>query len=141
MPTATKPKSILTSEEKETIITFDETPADAVIFTYNKTWQQHLEKGLGLKATMNNGHGGREYHIPKKRIPLPRAPKKLSAEQRRKLGVRLKEARRQKSPNSRQNNAVTMKSGGKSFGASNSSNRTKSNPKNQQKSAVQKIEG
>ena len=89
----------LSNEEKETIITFDETPADAVIFTYNKRWQTHLEKRLGLKPTMNNGYGGKEYHIAKKRIPLPRAPKKLSPEQRKKMGEILQKARQQKSPN------------------------------------------
>jgi len=31
--------SVLMNEEKETIISFDETPADAVIFTYNRAWQ------------------------------------------------------------------------------------------------------
>ena len=38
----------LSREEQETIITFDETTADAIIFTYSKTWQQHLEKRLCL---------------------------------------------------------------------------------------------
>lgn len=87
----------LTNEEKETIITFDETPADATVFTYNKAWQKHLENKLGLKHTMDNGYGGREYHIAKKRIRPPRAPVKLSAEQRRKMADRLRRGRRQKS--------------------------------------------
>lgn len=87
----------LTNEEKETIITFDETPADAVVFTYNKAWQTHLENKLGLKPTKDNGHGGREYHIAKKRIRPPRAPVKLSAEQRRKMADRLRRGRRHKS--------------------------------------------
>ena len=89
----------LSNEEKETIITFDETPADAVIFTYNKRWQTHLEKKLGLKPIFNNGYGGKEYHIPKKRISLPRTLRKLSPEQRKKMGERLQKARHQKSPN------------------------------------------
>lgn len=91
----------LSNEEKETLISFDETPTDAVIFTYNRRWQKHLEEKIGLKPTLNNGFGGKEYHIAKSRIPMPRAPRKLSPEQRQKAGQRLKEARRQKSLNRR----------------------------------------
>jgi len=32
----------LTNDEKETLISFDETPNDSVIFTYNKAWQSNL---------------------------------------------------------------------------------------------------
>ena len=101
---------ILTNEERETIITFDETPADAVVFTYNKKWQRRLEQKLGIKPIFNNGYGGREYHIPKKRIPMPRAPRKLSPEQREKLANRLRQARHQKSPNRLGNNVTIRKS-------------------------------
>ena len=87
------------NEEKETLISFDETPADALIFTYNKRWQTHLEKKLGLKPIMNNGFGGKEYRIPKKKIRMPLASRKLSAAQRKEMGKRLKRARHQKSPN------------------------------------------
>ncbi len=90
----------LSKEEKETIITFDETPGDAIVFTYNRAWQSHLEKKLGLQPTLNNGFGGKEYRIAKDRIRMPLAPKRLSAEQRRKVGQQLSKARRQKSPNS-----------------------------------------
>ena len=89
----------LSNEEKETLISFDETSAEAVIFTYSKRWIRHLEKKLGLKAVFNNGYGGKEYHIAKNRIPLPRTPRKLSPEQRKKAAERLQKARRQKSPN------------------------------------------
>lgn len=91
----------LSNEEKETIITFDETSADAVVFTYNKPWQQHIEKRFGIKASSDNGFGGREYQVPKKRIrpPLaPRAPRKLSTEQRQKIAQRLARGRHGKSP-------------------------------------------
>jgi len=88
----------LSNEECETLISFDETPADAVIFTYNKRWQKHLEDKLGLKPTMNNGYGGKEYHIAKSRIPLPRVPRKLSPEQRERLANQLRRGR-QKSLN------------------------------------------
>jgi len=90
----------LTLEERETIITFDETPEKAVIFTYNKTWQQHLEKKLGLKPVMNNGYGGREYHIDKKLVRPPRVPVRFSGETKQKMIERLHRGRPQKPPNS-----------------------------------------
>lgn len=103
---------VLTNEERETIISFDETPADAVIFTYTKAWQAHLENQLGLKATMDNGYGGKEYRVPKKRIRMPLVPRRLSAEQRQELGERLKKARQQKRTDSSSDNVITMKSRG-----------------------------
>jgi len=117
--------SLLSNEEKETIISFDETPAEAVIFTYNKRWQTHLEKKLGLKPTMDNKFGGKEYHIAKRRIPLPRAPRKLSPEQREKLGQRLRKARQQKSPNRLRNNTAIKKSEDKNSGETNNIPRSK----------------
>lgn len=89
----------LSNDEKETIITFDETPADAVIFTYNKRWQQHLEKRLGLKPTLINSFGGKEYRISKRKIRMPLASRELSADQRKKMGERLQRARLSKSSN------------------------------------------
>lgn len=71
--------------EQETIINFNKGDKLASIFTYEKTWQKHLEKRLGLKPVMDNGHGGREYQIDKKRIPMPRAPRKLSPKQLQQL--------------------------------------------------------
>jgi len=79
--------------EQETIISFNREEKIAWIFTYEKTWQEHLEKKLGLKPLMDNGHGGKEYEIDKKRIKLPRAPKKLSPSNRKKLVERLATAR------------------------------------------------
>ena len=102
----------LSNEDKETVIRFDETPGKGVIFTYNKTWQSHLEKKLGLKPVWENGYGGKEYEIDKKRIPMPRAPRKLSLEQRKKLGERLSKARSLKSPNPLGNHVTIGKSGG-----------------------------
>jgi hypothetical protein len=106
----------LTNEERETIITFDETPADGFVFTYNRAWQSHLEKRLGLKPVMDNGFGGKEYQIAKSRIRMPLAPRKLSPEQRQKLGERLRRARLQKSPDSSPANVITMKSKGQMSG-------------------------
>jgi len=79
----------LTSYEQETIINFNKAEDVAYIFTYEKTWQQHLEKKLGLKPVMDNGFGGKEYEMPKSRIKLPRAPRKLSDSARKKLAERL----------------------------------------------------
>ena len=81
----------LSNYEKETIITFNKAEDIAYIFTYDKTWQKHLEKKLGLKPTMDNGFGGKEYEIEKRRIRPPRAPVKLSAEARAKLSKRMKD--------------------------------------------------
>ena len=79
----------LTSYEKETIINFNKAEDIAFIFTYEKTWQKHLEGKLGLKPVMDNGFGGKEYQIDKKRIPMPRAPRKLSDSAKNKLVERL----------------------------------------------------
>jgi len=89
--------SPLTNEERETLISFDETQAPAVIFTYNKKWQRHLEGRFGLKPLTDNGFGGREYVIPKSRISLPRVPRKMSDEQKQKAAERLRKARVKKS--------------------------------------------
>jgi len=83
----------LTRYEKETIINFNKAEDMAHIFTYEKTWQRHLEKRLGLKPTMDNGFGGKEYEIDKRRIRPPRAPVRLSAEARAKLAHRLHQNR------------------------------------------------
>jgi hypothetical protein len=90
--------SPLTNEEKETIISFDETKEPAVIFTYNKAWQKHLEGRLGLKPIRDNRFGGKEYEIPKSRIRKPQAPRKMSEEQKQKATERLTKARLSKSP-------------------------------------------
>ena len=82
----------LTNEEKETIILFDETTNPAYVFTYSKSWQKRMES-LGCKPILNNGYRGKEYQIDKKRIPMPRAPRKLTPEQRKKLGERLNKNR------------------------------------------------
>ena len=50
----------LTSYEQETIINFNKDEEIAYIFTYEKNWQQHLEKKLGLEPLYDNGFGSRE---------------------------------------------------------------------------------
>ena len=83
----------LSNYEQETITNFNKDEAIAHIFTYEKTWQQHLEKRLGLKPTMDNGFGDKEYEIDKKRIRPPRAPVRLSAEARAKRADQLRQGR------------------------------------------------
>lgn len=76
-------KEKLSADEKETLISFDETGAPACIFTYNKAWQKHLEQKLGLKPIMDNGFGGKEYELDKKRIKPPRARRQVNLRVRR----------------------------------------------------------
>ncbi len=68
--------------EQETIINFNKGEKTASIFTYEKTWQRHLEKKLGLKPIMVNSFGGKEYEIDKSRIKMPHAKRRLSKKQR-----------------------------------------------------------
>ena len=112
----------LTNYERETIINFNEADNMATIFTYNKTWQKHLEKGLGLKPTLDNGYGGRGYEIPKKRIRPPRAPVKLSAEARAKLTKRMKDMLKKRSLPSK-TTVATVKSEAKKQNKGNTINR------------------
>ena len=80
----------LSSYEQETIINFNKEEKIAYIFTYEKTWQKHLEGRLGLKPTMDNGFGGKEYQIDKKSIPMPRSVRKLSSSAKKNLTKRLR---------------------------------------------------
>ena len=86
-------KTAIAAAEQETIINFNKGESTANVFTYEKTWQDHLEKRLGLKPTLDNGRGGRGYEIDKRRIPMPRAPRRLSDEYRQELGKRLARSR------------------------------------------------
>ena len=79
----------LTNYEQETIINFNKAEDISYIFTYEKTWQKHLEKRLGLKPILDNGFGGKGYQIDKKCIPMPRAPRQLSDSAKKKLAERL----------------------------------------------------
>ena len=83
----------LTNYEQETIINFTKEEKIAYIFIYEKKWQKHLEGRLGLRPTMDNGFGGKEYQIDKKRIPMPRVPRRLSASAKEKLAERLNQNR------------------------------------------------
>jgi len=80
----------LTKIEKETIILFNQGEPDAEIFTYDKSWQKHLENKLGLKPLEENDSGGKTYEISKDWLPYPRKPRILSPETRAKLAERMK---------------------------------------------------
>ncbi len=84
---------MLTDEERETVITFNDGEATADIFTYNKAWQKHLEGKLGLKPVMDNGYGGREYQLLKGLIPMPRAKRQYSEQTKKKMATRLAKTR------------------------------------------------
>ena len=99
---------MLTNYEQETIINFNKGEDVCYIFTYEKTWQKHLEGKLGLKPTVDNGFGGKEYQIDKRRIKPPRAPKTLSPAARKRLGDRLRHSARFNAAKQ----ATTVKSGG-----------------------------
>jgi hypothetical protein len=86
----------LSGYEQETIINFNKEEKMAWIFTYDKTWQKHLEDKLGLKPIMDNGFGGKEYQIDKKRITMPRTPRKLSQEHKMKSSLGLEKARQKR---------------------------------------------
>jgi hypothetical protein len=79
----------ISAYEQETIINFNKAEDTAIIFTYEKKWQEHLESRLGLKPIRNNGVGGKEYELPKSRIRPPRAARRLSDSAKKKLAERL----------------------------------------------------
>ena len=63
--------------EKETIINWNQQDSKAYIFTYDRGFQQHMEK-LGYKPVARNHHGAKSYEIPKNLIPLPRKKRKVT---------------------------------------------------------------
>lgn len=83
----------LSNDERETIITFNEVDKMASIFTYNKSWQKHIEVRLGFKPSAKNNFGGREYEVPKKMLRPPKAPVKLSRKERMRRAEVLARAR------------------------------------------------
>ncbi len=62
---------MLTGYEQETIINFNKSDKMASIFTYEKSWQKHIEQRFKIKPLSKNSHGGKEYEIPKDRIRKP----------------------------------------------------------------------
>ncbi|MBU0847536.1 hypothetical protein KKH23_10160 [Patescibacteria group bacterium] len=113
---------ILGNFEQETIITFNKGEDMACIFTYERTWQRQIEQKLGIQPTFNNGCGGKEYQVPKKRIRMPQPKRVYSAEQKQKMAKRLAARRPQKSIISARNTAaVGLSAAKKSRGANNTS--------------------
>ena len=93
-----KRRSTLSPYEQETIINFNKDESIAYIFTYEKTWQKHLETRLGLKPAMDNGHGGKEYQLPKGLIRMPRAKRQYSEQTKKKMAARLARVRGKQVP-------------------------------------------
>ncbi len=63
----------LSRYEQETIINFNKDEDMAYVFTYEKTWQGHIEQHLGIKPYDVNSFGGKWYKVPKNSISKPRA--------------------------------------------------------------------
>jgi hypothetical protein len=79
----------LTRYELETVINFNQEEEMGYIFTYEPTWQRHIEQRLKIQPYLVNDSGGKSYRIPKHSISKPRVPKNLTAEQRKAIGERL----------------------------------------------------
>ena len=75
----------VTRAEMETIVNFNKEDKEADVFTYEPSWQKHIEQRLHIQSYDDNGFGGKSYHVPKSVIPKPRAPRSgrriVSAEQ------------------------------------------------------------
>jgi len=78
----------LSNEEQETIITFDKAGNLGSIFTYEKSWQKHLEERLGLEPVATNDFGAKEYCLDKKLIRMPLAKRQYTKEQRERMAAR-----------------------------------------------------
>lgn len=88
-------------DEQETIINFNKEEKIAYVFTYDKSWQKHIETKLKIQPHMVNGRGGKEYKVDKKLISKPRVPRTgekrvLSPERKAQMIEILKKARGKK---------------------------------------------
>jgi len=85
----------LTNYEQETIINFNKDEDVAYIFTYEKTWQNHIENRFKIKPDVTNSFGGKSYKVPKSciRKPMPHFTRQLTKEQREEISKRLKASR------------------------------------------------
>jgi hypothetical protein len=66
-------RGTLAPSEKETIINFNQGEKVAYIYTYEKSWQKHMEQKLKIKPSEVDGWGGKTYIVDKKKIRPPRA--------------------------------------------------------------------
>ena len=85
---------MISKQEQETIITFNEQDAQANVYTYNGSLKRRLASSAEfhpdqVKRIDSDQFGGVTYSIPKKWIK-PNPPRILSEEQRAKLAVQLK---------------------------------------------------
>lgn len=83
----------LTAYELETVINFNQEEKIAHIFTYEMTWQRHLEQKLGLTPTLVNDCGGKGYDLPKTLIHMPQAKRQVTPERKAALQKVLAKAR------------------------------------------------
>ena len=88
----------LTRYELETVINFNQEDDMGYVFTYEPTWQRHIEQRLKIQPYLVNDSGGKSYRIPKHSIGKPRAPKNLTDAQRRAIGERLGKRRATEQP-------------------------------------------
>lgn len=96
---------ILTREERETIVRFDETQARANVYTYNLKLQRLLAKMAAeypelCRLIAEDGYGGIEYEIEKKYLTVrPRRPRSRSMtnEQREAARARMQQIHQNRS--------------------------------------------
>ena len=84
----------LTRYEMETIINWNSAEDTASISTRMSHVMRYMEKELGLKPVTvykdaNGKTYGKDYEIPKLWVRLPRRPRKVSEELRKKMAERL----------------------------------------------------
>ena len=87
----------LSRRQKETVIVFNDLDSKATIFTYNRKWQDRLNK-YGIKPTETNAQGGVTFELPKKsiRMPVIRKARVLTVEQKKIIRERLVAGRKAK---------------------------------------------
>lgn len=68
-------------DERETIITYNEGSDIAVIYTFDRALQIHIEMVLKVKASMKYGKA-REYSIPKRWLQYPKNGRHLKSPKR-----------------------------------------------------------
>ena len=81
--------------EQETVINFNEQEDEATVLTFNKRWQRQIENKMNIEPDEVNVDGSRGYTIPKKslRLPLLRATRQLTEEEKQVVAKRFAEAR------------------------------------------------
>jgi len=84
------PKYRLTKYQQETFYHYNQEESIVYIEAMDPALIRHMEKKLGLKPITIDGWGGKTYEIPKKWLPYPRKPRKLSPETRAKLAKRMR---------------------------------------------------